>query len=202
MANVVTHPHPQKLGFHTRPVTHSPSPLGFGFGLSAAPHASPWAAAPAHSTWAASTHTNHPVPPTRTSKRRHEDDETDAPNKHARDDAMDRSPTPERPKWAAPKRARTTPAAMVTSKGTRGDKNTQGSISNENDVDVGVLLGATLFHQAVINAESACSKPPSAVIASTSKFLDHNTSIIKISDSIINSTTVTWNRHASYHRRL
>ena len=54
---------------------------------------------------------------------------------------MDRSPTPERPKRAVPKRARTTPAAP-SGKDEKGNKVQRSSpASEENDVDVGVLLG-------------------------------------------------------------
>lgn len=57
---------------------------------------------------------------------------------------MDRSPTPERPKRAAPKRARTTPAVVVVGKDqtaamTKESKPASGS--EESDVDVGFLLG-------------------------------------------------------------
>lgn len=53
---------------------------------------------------------------------------------------MDRSPTPERPKRAVPKRARTTPAALG-SKDNQNSKENKASGSEDNDVDVGVLLG-------------------------------------------------------------
>ena len=54
---------------------------------------------------------------------------------------MDRSPTPERPKRAVPKRARITPTAL-SGKDEKGSKAQRSSpSSDENDVDVGVLLG-------------------------------------------------------------
>jgi len=60
---------------------------------------------------------------------------------------MDRSPTPERPKRAAPKRARTTPALAALSK---HYKNADSGESNDaNDVDVGVLL-ATLPRESLL----------------------------------------------------
>lgn len=78
------------------------------------------------------------LPQVRVTKRRHEHDEDEG--KH--DEAMDRSPTPERPerpRRAVPKRARTTPAAVGAVKDGKSAK--EGKSSGENDVDVGVLLG-------------------------------------------------------------
>lgn len=55
---------------------------------------------------------------------------------------MDRSPTPERPKRAAPKRLRTTPAATTAEKSQDTIKENKPPSSNdESDVDVGFLLG-------------------------------------------------------------
>lgn len=54
---------------------------------------------------------------------------------------MERSPTPERPKRAAPKRARTTPAIVAGSKDSRGGQDGSNS-PDGNDVDVGVLLAS------------------------------------------------------------
>lgn len=78
--------------------------------------------------------------PVRNGKRRHEydDDETENSGRPGRDEAMDRSPTPERPKRAAPKRARTNPMATHS----KDNKAPGGEGSDANDVDVGVLLGA------------------------------------------------------------
>ena len=137
MANVVTHPHLQ-VGFGPSPVGHSPSPLGFGFGLQpsmmqgwpVAPH--PHVQPPA---WVVTPQASQP--PVRTAKRRHEPEEED------RDERMDRSPTPERPKRGVPKRARTTPAAVATAgkEQQTAKENKPPSQSDENDVDVGFLLG-------------------------------------------------------------
>ncbi|KAF8213128.1 hypothetical protein K438DRAFT_1661139 [Mycena galopus ATCC 62051] len=56
---------------------------------------------------------------------------------------MDRSPTPERPKRAAPKRARVTPSAESGSKDEKDSKeNKAPSGTEETDVDVGVLLAS------------------------------------------------------------
>lgn len=146
MANVVTHPHLQ-VGFHPGPVGHSPSPLGFGFGLSTtgmmqgwpspAPHTqpSPWAVTPPASQV-----------PTRLMKRRHEPEDED------RDERMDRSPTPERPKRAAPKRARTTPVAVATvgkEQQHTAKENKPPSHTEDSDVDVGFLLGESWIRSVV-----------------------------------------------------
>ncbi|TFK92783.1 hypothetical protein K466DRAFT_512800 [Polyporus arcularius HHB13444] len=138
MANVVTHPHLQ-VGFGPSPVGHSPSPLGFGFGLQpsmipgwpTAPH--PHVQPPA---WGHPPQTTQA--PVRTAKRRHEPEEED------RDERMDRSPTPERVRRAVPKRARTTPAAVVAAgKDQRTAKENKPPTSGEeNDVDVGFLLAS------------------------------------------------------------
>ena len=140
MANVVTHPHLQ-VGFHPGPVGHSPSPLGFGFGLSTTGMVQSWPSAAPHiqpSPWTASPQLSQA--PLR-AKRRHEPEDED------RDERMDRSPTPERPRRAVPKRARIIPAA-ISSAGKEQQHNVKEnkppSQSEENDVDVGFLLGKWL----------------------------------------------------------
>ena len=74
-------------------------------------------------------------------KRRHEHDEEDSAQKSNTDDAMDRSPTPERPKRAAPKRARIALAALSGSKDQKAGQQPGSSNPDSSDVDVGVLLG-------------------------------------------------------------
>ncbi|OCH94756.1 hypothetical protein OBBRIDRAFT_769158 [Obba rivulosa] len=139
MANVVTHPH-LALDFRRGNVDHSPSPLGFGFGLSSNSVMSGWGAASPSSPWNLAPHNNALQP--RNGKRRHEPDD-DVENRHGGDDAMDRSPTPERPKRAAPKRARTTPAVVSLDKGAKDGKDDKSSPpEGEDDVDVGVLLAS------------------------------------------------------------
>ncbi|KAI0332008.1 hypothetical protein GY45DRAFT_1433510 [Cubamyces sp. BRFM 1775] len=136
MANVVTHPHLQ-VGFHPRPVGHSPTPVGFGFGLSAAPAVQAWPS-PSHTQsfhWATPQQAA-PQAPLRVAKRRHEPEEGD------RDEAMERSPTPERAKRAIPKRARTTPTLVTIGKEQSTGKENKPSASDENDVDVGFLLAS------------------------------------------------------------
>ncbi|KAH9898134.1 hypothetical protein C8Q73DRAFT_834192 [Cubamyces lactineus] len=136
MANVVTHPHLQ-VGFHPRPVGHSPTPVGFGFGLSAAPAVQAWPS-PSHAQsfhWATPQQAASQAP-LRVAKRRHEPEEGD------RDEAMERSPTPERAKRAIPKRARTTPTLVTIGKDQHTGKENKPSASDENDVDVGFLLAS------------------------------------------------------------
>lgn len=83
---------------------------------------------------------------TRVAKRRYEHDEEDDIYKQPVDDAMERSPTPERPKRAAPKRARTTPAGLSSLKDSRPGQPQTSSSSDGDDVDVGVLLGTFASH--------------------------------------------------------
>jgi hypothetical protein len=136
MANVI---HPPLDLLH-KPATHSSSSFGFGFGGASwqstmtLGHTQPAAFQQLASSM------NLPTPVHRVQKRRFEvDDETETSNRHgARDIAMDRSPTPERLRRAAPKRAKVTSA--VDSKDDKSGKENS-SASSDNDVDVGVLLG-------------------------------------------------------------
>lgn len=147
MANVL---HPQ-INFHPRPVSHAPSPFAFGFGLSSS------ISSMTSTGWTPSTpgHTNpaafHQLATsvtqtaaTRLQKRRldPEDDSESSSYPTNRDDSMDRSPTPERPKRAAPKRARVLNTIDSGSKDecTEKENKAPGS-TGEDDVDIGVLLG-------------------------------------------------------------
>ena len=97
----------------------------------------PWPSAP-HSQLSPWGTVSQPLQlPQRTTKRRHEPEEED------RDERMDRSPTPtERPKRAAPKRARIVPTVATAEKGQEAVKESKSSSSSdESDVDVGFLLG-------------------------------------------------------------
>jgi hypothetical protein len=139
MANVVQ-PHPQ-IDFHSNTLGHPPQ-IGLGLGLSMSsslvglsPHA----------------HSNvQPLPsainPSRALKRRFEHDDEQADQSFsnspgARDVAMERSPTPERPRRAPPKRARNYSTFAQESKGGRMPKEHPSSSEENQDVDVGVLLG-------------------------------------------------------------
>ncbi|KAI0830579.1 hypothetical protein BC628DRAFT_1336620 [Trametes gibbosa] len=135
MANVVTHPHLQ-VGFNPRPVGHSPTPIGFGFGLSATPAVQPWSAATHAQAFQWATHQQSSQQPLRAAKRRHEPEEGD------RDEAMERSPTPERAKRSIPKRARTTPTLVTVGKDHQASKENKPSPNDDNDVDVGFLLAS------------------------------------------------------------
>ncbi|KAF8971411.1 hypothetical protein BDZ97DRAFT_1901598 [Flammula alnicola] len=148
MANVLQ-PH---IDFHHRPVSHAPSPFGFGFGLK------PTASTSMSSTgWGTSTpgHTNpaafHQLASSVTQSassrlpKRRLDPEDESENARytttSRDESMDRSPTPERPKRAAPKRARVVNPIDATSKSdatTKENKTSNGS--GDDDIDVGMLL--------------------------------------------------------------
>lgn len=148
MANVLQHP----IDFHPRPVAHAPSPFGFGFGLgsSSTMATAGWqpTATPGHTNPAAFQQLASSVnqqSSIRAQKRRHEpeDDVDHGRQSSVRDASMDRSPTPERPKRAAPKRARVAPSSDASSKGDSGLKeNKAPNSTDDHDVDVGVLLGA------------------------------------------------------------
>jgi hypothetical protein len=135
MANVVQ-PHPQ-LDFRS-------STLG-GFGLTLPMPSSLVGFSPhAHTNVAQPTPSS--INPPRTLKRRfeHDDEQADQLSGHssgARDVAMERSPTPERPKRAAPKRARNSTTPAQDPKGERTSKEMHNSSLESQDVDVGVLLG-------------------------------------------------------------
>ncbi|KAI6007268.1 hypothetical protein EDD15DRAFT_2210082 [Pisolithus albus] len=141
MANVV---YPQ-LDFLHSPANHPTSRFGFGFGLSGSPpFMNPGKQEPGHKQPVAfqqlTSHMNIPQQVQRVQKRRHEpDEETDSFRQVGRDVTMDRSPTPERPKRAVPKRAR---VAHPTD--ANGESNTKEGKQRdeEEDVDVGVLLAS------------------------------------------------------------
>ncbi|KAF8587312.1 hypothetical protein K439DRAFT_1652317 [Ramaria rubella] len=139
MANIYppTYPQHHPLDFHPRPVSHSPSPLAFGFGLAGA--------SPTSSSF--SPH-NHQVAP-RPQKRRIELEDDDRGRRG--DDAMDRSPTPERPKRGPLKRLRIA-ASEASTKGSGNDREAnegKESKSSSPDIDVGVLL-ASLPQQSLL----------------------------------------------------
>jgi hypothetical protein len=142
MANAV---HPP-VDFYSRPVNHAPSPFGFGFGLSdpspiIAAWPTPTLPGHMHSAFHQLSSNISQFNHLRVPKRRHEpDDEGAATGGASRDDAMDRSPTPERRKKLPPKRARIV-VADGNSKDARPGKENQPP-SNDDDIDVGVLLGA------------------------------------------------------------
>jgi hypothetical protein len=150
MANVLHH----HIEFAPRPVAHAPSPFGFGFGLGQSSSHSGWQPAPTpghtnpqafHQLASSIVHTSAVSSPSfKSNKRRLESDDDDSTSvgkpSANRDESMDRSPTPERPKRSAPKRARITPAD-TGAKEQSSVKENKASSSEEDEVDVGVLLG-------------------------------------------------------------
>ncbi|KAF6766141.1 hypothetical protein DFP72DRAFT_865709 [Ephemerocybe angulata] len=118
MTNVL-HGH---IDFQPRPVSHAPSPFGFGFGLGAS--SSPLSPV-ASSSWGA------PPTPGHTNSQ-----------SGGRDESMDRSPTPERPKRAAPKRARLVPTNDGANKENGSSTPTKASGGSQDEIDVGVLLAS------------------------------------------------------------
>ncbi|KAG9314298.1 hypothetical protein JVU11DRAFT_5087 [Chiua virens] len=163
MANVVYPP----VNFLHEPTHLSTSCFGFGFGLPGNLPAGTGKQpiyAPGHTQPSAfqqlTSHINLPPATHRVQKRRHEsEDDTESSRYAGRDVAMDRSPTPERPKRAAPKRAKITPQddESKDQQTLRSGKNSDA----DSDVDVGVLL-ASLPPQALLPLlNSVISSQPS-----------------------------------------
>lgn len=155
MANVLK----SHIGFPPGPVSHAPSPFGFGFGLgpSSSTSMSSSAAWPTGGSTPGHTpgHTNpaafqqlaasqNSQTFVRVPKRRHDPDDDGESSRRSlsNDDSMDRSPTPERPKRAAPKRARVVNSSEnASSKGTLSEGDKDGVGGSGDDVDIGLLLG-------------------------------------------------------------
>ncbi|KAJ3550238.1 hypothetical protein NMY22_g580 [Coprinellus aureogranulatus] len=144
MANVLHH----HIDFAPRPVSHAPSPFGFGFGLG---FSNPPMSPAASSSWGTGLQPGHTNPAAfqqlassmsqsvaRPSKRRLDSEDDGG----IRDESMDRSPTPERPKRAAPKRARLVPAQIAAGKENAPSSEGKVSGSSPDEVDVGVLLAS------------------------------------------------------------
>lgn len=147
MANVL-HPH---IDFGPRPATHASSPFGFGFGLGTS------ATSAMVAGWQLSPTPGHTNPsafhqltsvnqntPSRPLKRRHEPQDDSEASRPARDHSMDRSPTPERPKRVAPKRARVTSILEYSRNETAAKENKAQNTNIDDDIDAGVLLGPCL----------------------------------------------------------
>jgi len=118
-------------------------PPQFGFNHSHPPNHPPLSVAPTPAIMATGgpvvhqPSSNHQLLATRVQKRRLEQEDEDV---EARlDVVMERSPTPERPKRAPPKRARRVDPS--SSEGSRNDQDSKDGRSSENEVDIGVLLG-------------------------------------------------------------
>ncbi|KAF7320067.1 hypothetical protein MKEN_00791000 [Mycena kentingensis (nom. inval.)] len=111
------------------------TPMGFGFGFNPAVATPSWQPSPFSAISTFSSSSTQPV--VRVQKRRHEEDESPSS-----DHAMDRSPTPERPKRAAPKRARVATDAPSGKDDKEAKENKAPSPSEEPQVDVGMLLAS------------------------------------------------------------
>ena len=156
MANVI-HPH---IDFHHGTVAPN---LGFGFGMSNSP-AKGWQQ-PGHNGSAVFQQlaSNIAQPSSnRPQKRRHEPDDYEnigANGRHGlshaaatglRDEAMERSPTPERLKRGASKKAKVIAVPEQGSKERRKENKPSGS-DDDSDIDVGVLLGEFLLDLLLYN---------------------------------------------------
>lgn len=112
---------------------------------------------------------NHQLPATRVQKRRLEQEDEDV---EARlDVVMERSPTPERPKRAPPKRAR-----RVDPSNRDGSQNNQDSKdggSSENEVDIGVLLGIFYLQPVFMSISNQIYAQPRFPHSPCSQFLPH-----------------------------
>lgn len=168
MANVLQ----PTIDFHPRPVSHAPSPLGFGFGLSSAGPSSisspTWASyqsQPGHTNPSAFHQLASSITQSASSRpqKRRLDPEDDSENSKCsahRDESMDRSPTP--PKRPAHKRARVTSPPASTSKDDAKEK------KEEDNVDIGVLLGSeslcAVETVAYISVSLLASLPPQSLL--------------------------------------
>ena len=115
----------------------------FGFNHSHSPNHPPLPVAPTPAImagWGPVVHqpsSNHQLPATRVQKRRLEQEDEDTEVRL--DIVMERSPTPERPKRAPPKRARRVDPS--SSNGSQNNRDSKDGGSSDNEVDIGVLLG-------------------------------------------------------------
>ena len=144
----------------------------FGFNHSHSPSHPPLPVAPTPAimaSWGPVVHqssSNYQLPATRVQKRRLEQEDDD----EARQDVvMERSPTPERPKRAPPKRAR-----RVDPSTNNGSQNNQGSKdegSSENEVDIGVLLGIFYLESVLMFISNQIYAQPRSLHNPCSRFL-------------------------------
>jgi hypothetical protein len=202
MANVLQ-PH---IDFGPRPASHVSSSFGFGFGLVGTPAASVMVAGwqlpptPGHTNplafqqLATSLNQNTPLRPL---KRRHEPQDDTETGRSARDHPMDRSPTPERPKKTAPKRARMAPILENSTRSETATKeNKSQSAFIDDDIDAGVLLGQylPLFCISLFSPkEPVFSKSPIRVTTSLINIATRCTTFLEIRSPTINPST--YRRH-------
>ena len=113
---------------------------------------------------------NHQLPATRVLKRRLEQEDED---EEARPDVvMERTPTPERPKRAPPKRARR--GDTLSNDGSQGNQHSKDGRSSDNEVDIGVLLGtfiSSLFSRPSLTKYMR-SHTPSSIATSNSRCIN------------------------------
>ncbi|KAJ3763045.1 hypothetical protein EV360DRAFT_92075 [Lentinula raphanica] len=158
MAHVQLSP---SIGFHPRSTKDAP---GFGFGLTGTSNMSSqsWATSPFQSTQLsalnqlASTSQLSNVAQ-RPQKRKHEPEETE---NFRQDEVMDRSPTPERPKRAAPKRIRTVPSTDSVVKDDSAASDSRRA-TEDKDIDIGVLLATLPSHSLLPILTSLIKSQPS-----------------------------------------
>lgn len=210
MANVV---HPP-IDFYHGPAAPN---LGFGFGMSSPAsktvggwqqqstitlgHSNPAAFQQLASTMSQSS-------PTRAQKRRHEPEDEDDSGRHglahatttgSRDDAMDRSPTPERPKKAPPKRARVMNVVETGNK-EKGKENKPPGAEDGGDVDVGVLLGEfdqPIYPIKLLSLIFFFSELTAAVFATITDRAVERATFAEICHPTFDTTTHTRNGHPS-----
>lgn len=156
------------FGFRPAPVNHSPSPLGFGFGLAASSSHSAWQPHSTQSTSTSFSPSTASLHVKSVQKRRYEDVD-DEPRD---EEAMDRSPTPERiVRRMIPKRARVFTEQIAHAAQAGQVKNTKDAgqvLSKANDgVDVGMLLGRpfpVLSTLTVLISVNTASLPPQSLL--------------------------------------
>lgn len=187
------------IGFHARSSKDAP---GFGFGLGSSNMSSQsWTTSPFQSTQASTlnqlastslfTNATH-----RPQKRRHEPEESE---NYRQDEVMDRSPTPERPKRAAPKRLRTIPSDSASKEDSTSSDSSSRHATEDKDIDIGVLLGtlSLLSHRCIFVVECDTNSYPSSSIPTTHPNITHQVAaIIKIRDPSSNSSPHCGDRYA------
>ncbi|KDQ20680.1 hypothetical protein BOTBODRAFT_26696 [Botryobasidium botryosum FD-172 SS1] len=173
MANVYS-PIQQHIPFPNQPVAHSPSPLGFGFGLHGFPSSSLPSPAHHHPLAQSPSAPRIHVPPRQSTKRRHEVEEDAENDGSLGGDTMmnTRSPSPlaEKPKRMIAKRLRV--AQTETAKGKSVD---DGSSGQDDNIDVGVLLA---------------SLPPQSLLPLLNSVLSHQPNLKPLIISLIPRPTL------------
>lgn len=168
----------------------------FGFNHSHPPNHPPFPVAPTPAimaTWGHVVHppsVNHQLPATRVQKRRLEQEDEDVEPRQ--DVVMERTPTPERPKRAPPKRARR--ADPSSTDGSQNNQVPKDGGSSENEVDIGVLLGTLHLElvSALISDQTICvaSLPPQSLLPILAALIDSQPSLKPTVLSLIPRPTV------------